>query len=77
MRLGIASLRSQLRPDNDERQPQLVTELAWLIPNELVWRFAFSGCPKDVREQIDASRRLDIDEVILAISSADLFAFRC
>jgi hypothetical protein len=73
----MASRRSQLRPESDERQPRLVAELAWLIPDSLVRRFALSGCPKDVSEQIEAPRRLGIDEVFLAIPFADRFEFRC
>jgi 5,10-methylenetetrahydromethanopterin reductase len=51
-------------------------ELSRLIPDELVPRFAFSGSPKAIKEQIDALRGLGVDEVILAIPPEDQFASR-
>jgi 5,10-methylenetetrahydromethanopterin reductase len=40
---------------------------ASLVPTELVRRYAFSGSPSEVKEQIDALSELGVDEVILAI----------
>lgn len=51
-------------------------EFAKLIPDELVPRFAFSGDPQHIRDQIDALKPLGVDEVILSIPHADEFRSR-
>jgi 5,10-methylenetetrahydromethanopterin reductase len=51
-------------------------ELSQLIPDELVSRFAFTGSPTAIKEQIDALRGLGVDEVILAIPPDDQFGSR-
>jgi 5,10-methylenetetrahydromethanopterin reductase len=59
-----------------EQDQHADVELSRLIPDELVPRFAFSGSPKAIKEQIDALRGLGVDEVILAIPPEDQFASR-
>jgi 5,10-methylenetetrahydromethanopterin reductase len=59
-----------------EQHGRAEAAFASLIPNELVPRFAFSGGTEAISAQIDALRRLDVDEVILAIPFAPGIASR-
>ncbi len=58
---------------NYEQHARAEAEFAKLIPDELVRRFAFSGSPSQIQEQIHALKPLGVDEVILSIPHAEEF----
>lgn len=51
-------------------------EFAKLVPDELVPRFAFSGFPEQIAEQVQQLKDLGVDEVVLAIPQAENISSR-